>query len=206
MSLIATSTITPVEPVTLDEVKARLKLTTTADDATITQQITVARRYAEKVTRCSLAYKSYSLFLDRFPFPREPIRLLAPPLISVLDVMFLDDTLTQQTWAPDDYFIAYNNRPALIVPVPGIIYPDTAHVPGAVQIDFTAGYGYPGVAASGNTPAIPSGEPIPPDVAEGIRQLTIHIYEHPEVVTGDELKEAPSGFSRFFGSNKIYEF
>lgn len=134
MSLQITSTTPPTEPVAVDDVKARLRLTTTADDATIALQITAAREFAEKVTRRSLCFKSYAYIIDRFPFPHEPIRVPVPPLIAVTGITFLDSTLTEQTWDPADYFIAGKQSPALIVPVPGIIYPPTAHVPGAVEI------------------------------------------------------------------------
>jgi uncharacterized phiE125 gp8 family phage protein len=193
------------EPVTLAEVKARLRLTTTDDDTTITSNITAAREFAEKVTRRSLVVKNYAYAMDRFPFPHEPIRVPAPPLVQVIAVKYLDYTLTQQTWDPSEYFIAQRQEPALIVPNPGLIYPDTARVPGAVEIDFTSGYGAV-ASAAGVTPATPATQACPEHIREGIRQLAVHIYEHPEAVTPEGLKEAPLALMTFFSANKIYVF
>jgi uncharacterized phiE125 gp8 family phage protein len=197
--------ITPptAEPVTVAEVKARLRLTTTADDSVILSNITAAREFAEKATRRSLAYKSYAYFLDRFPCPSEPIRIPVPPLIAVTAIKYLDGTLTQQTWDPLEYFVAPMQSPALIVSKPTFIYPCAGPVPGAVEIDFTAGYGYPGQ----QTPTvIPAGPICPEHLKEGIRQLAVHIYEHPEAVTPEGLKEAPLALMSFFDANKIYVF
>lgn len=192
------------EPVTVAEVKARLRLGNTADDAVITANITAAREFAEKVTRRSLAYKSYALFMDSFPCLSDPIRVPVPPLINVTAIKYLDSTLTQQTWDSAEYFIAYMQEPGLIIPRPTFIYPCPAVAPGAVEIDFTAGYGYAGNAQA--QPPIPAGPVCPEHIKEGIRQLAVHIYEHPSAVTPEGLKEAPLALMSFFTANKIYVF
>lgn len=185
--------VTPpsAEPVTVAEVKARLRLTNTADDAMIAKQITAAREFAEKITRCSLALKSYKLLLDKFPWPSEPLRMPVPPLISVTAIKYTDVTLAQLTWSSAEYGV-YNvgTVPAagLIRPLPGFTYPCPVCVPNAVEIDFTAG-------------ATP-----PEHVNEGIRQLAVHIYDHPEAVTSEGLKEAPLALMSFFTANRVYVF
>src|ERR1041385_140985 len=201
MSLLITAPPS-VEPVTVAEVKARLGLTTTADDAKITSNITAAREYAEKVTRRSLAYKSYAYYPDGFPCPGEPIRVPVPPLIAVTAIKYLDSTLAQQTWDAAEYFVAAVQSPGLIVPKPGFVYPCPVSVPGAVEIDFTAGYDYSGNAQA--TPPIPAGPVCPEHLREGIRQLAVHIYEHPSAVTSEGLKEAPLALMSFFTANKVY--
>lgn len=207
MSLLIT-TPAIIEPVTLDEVKARLRLATSDDDATITANITAAREFAEKSTRRSLTVKGYALFLDGFPNPYEPIRLPAPPLVNPLAVVvkYLDETLTSQVWPVAEYFLAAMQEPALIVPVPGTIYPSTGRVPGCVEIDYQAGYGFAGIPAAGLVPAVPAGPACPEHLREGIRQLAVHIYEHPSAVTSEGLKEAPLALMAFFGSNRVYTF
>jgi uncharacterized phiE125 gp8 family phage protein len=176
------------EPVSVAEVKQALRLTTSADDSVITRNIKAAREFAEKETRRSLAAKSYLLSVDRFPYPHEPIRLPVPPLVSVTSIKFLDSTLTQQTWDSAEYFIADKQVPALIVPKPGFVYPSPVFVPGAVEIAFISGVD-------------PSEH-----IKEGIRQLAVHIYEHPEAINSEGLKEAPLALIYFFRANKIYVF
>jgi uncharacterized phiE125 gp8 family phage protein len=206
MSLsIITSATPPVEPVTVDEVKARLRLTTTADDVQIAQHITSAREFAEKVTGKSLVYRSYVYTRDRFwdYHPRQPLEILPAPVLSVTSVQFYDDTFTLQTWDPAEYRTAYLNAvdfPTLLVPAQGIVYPPVARVPGAVMIGFNAGYGYPGDGT------IPPGPPCPQHLCEGIRKLALHLYEHPESVTSEGLKEAPTGYTALFTANKLFTF
>ncbi|HEX4201556.1 MAG TPA: hypothetical protein VHY59_08570, partial [Chthoniobacterales bacterium] len=79
-------------------------------------------------------------------------------------------------------------------------------VPGAVQIAFNAGYGFPGVPANGSVAAVPAGPVCPGHLCEGIMQLAIHLYEHPETVTAEGIKEAPKNFSDFFTLNRIRTF
>jgi uncharacterized phiE125 gp8 family phage protein len=200
MSLQVTTPPT-AEPVTVDEVKDRLRLSTSDDDAQIAQNITAAREFAETATNLSLVPKSYALTLDRFyhDHPRQAIALPSP-LVSVDSVTFYDETMTLQTLDPDDYFVAPNNKPALVVPIPGTIWPPTACVPGAVTVKCTAGYG--ALDGSGE----PLTEALPGMFAEGIRQLAVHIYEHPEAVTSEGLKEIPLSLMRFFGAKKVYSF
>lgn len=162
-------TIEPTaEPVTVDDVKARLRLTNTIDDAMLAGNITQARQFAEKISHRSLALKTYLGTEDRFPYPREPIRVDRPPLVSVTSIKYYDDTLTQQTWDSSEYWVAKAQEPGLILPKPGLIYPSTARVPSAVEVVFTAG------AA------------IPADWQRTIQDIAIFIYEHP----GDAIPEA----------------
>jgi uncharacterized phiE125 gp8 family phage protein len=186
MSNLIITTPPTVEPALLAEVKGRLRLSTTDDDATISQLITVAREHAETVTGWSLAAKSYRLVDSRFPYPGTPIVLLRPPLLSVASVQYLDDTYTWQTWDDAEYFVFDENRPALIAPKKGFAYPEAVNSPGSVRVDFSAG-------AFDYSPFV-----------EGIRQLTIHLYDHPEAVSSEGLKEIPTSFTNFFMSKRAH--
>lgn len=191
MSLQITPGQTITEPVTLAVLKARIKLTSTADDAQLTGIIIQAREYAERVSRRSLAYKEYTYTMDRFPWPHEPIRVPVPPLINLASITYYDDTLTQQTLPADEYWIAGAQYPALIAPKPGLIWPPTARVPGAVTLSFSAGYGYPGVAQNGSMPAIPPGPPMPTSWANNITDIAVFAYENAGVVLPEKLVQIP---------------
>lgn len=172
MSLLITTP--PVsEPVTLAEVKSRLRLASTADDAMLTSHITAAREFAEKISNRSLAAKSYAYILDRFPAPGQPIRVPMPPLVSVTAVKWLDSDLTQQTWDASEYFVANMQSPALIVPKPGFVYPSAAKVPGAVEVDFVAGAG------------------IINDWKRSIQDVVVFMYENPGAAIPVELVQIP---------------
>lgn len=184
------------EPVLLQEVKDRLRLTTTADDALITSLITPARVFAEKVTRKSLVSKGYSLSLDRFPWPHEPLILPVPPVSAVTSITYFDETGTLQTLDPSEYVVGLAQLPAVIIPTPGTVFPPTWRAPGlaTVTVAFTAG---------------PASGALQIDIStalEGIRQLTAHFYEHPSAVSAETLKEMPLGIQTLLGANKVYGF
>jgi uncharacterized phiE125 gp8 family phage protein len=187
------------EPVTLDELKAQCRLDPafTADDAMLTRYITAARGTAERITRRSLASKVYKVFYDSFPFPSQPLRLPLPPVTAVSAIKYLDSTLTLQTWDTSEYYLALIQSPALIVPKPGFVYPCAARVPGAVEVDMTAGFG----AVSGPALAV-----VFPDVVESILQIAQHYYDHPEVISADNDRELPRNAFNALTARKIYEF
>lgn len=187
MSLIVTAQ--PVsEPVTVDEVKKRLRLSSAVDDTTIVSLITTAREHAESITGWSMAAKSYREVRDRFPWPGEVIRLLRPPLLTVVSVQYLDDNYDWQTWDASEYRVAEANVPAVIEPKKGFIYPAPVRASGSVKIDFTAD-------AFDYSP-----------YREGIRQLAVHLYEHPSAITSEGLKEIPFAITAIFMAKKIFGF
>lgn len=162
------------EPVTVDEVKARLRLTSTDDDAAISTYIVAAREHAERVSRRSLAAKEYVHVIDRFPPPSEPIRLPNPPLAAVSAITFIDSTLTSVAWDPSEYFVAANQAPALVVPKPGSTYPSTGNVPGAVAVLYTTGP-----------------DTLPASWAQNIIEIAVYIYDHPGEVVPASLVTIP---------------
>lgn len=189
------------EPVALADVKARLRLVDTADDALITKQIPVARAFAERVTRRSLALKTYAAFLDRFPVPNGPIRVPVPPLIAVSAIKYLDSTLTQQVWDSSEYYIATQQTPGLIVPKPGFIYPSPGVVPGAVEIDFTAGY-----TVASDDGGFATTDQYFSTAFESICRLCVYLYQNPDVTLSEGMKEDPLGAMSMLRSIKVYEF
>mgnify|MGYP000365478232 CR=1 FL=1 len=72
-----------VEPISLAEAKAHLRVDTSADDSLITSLIVAARKYFEERTRRSLITQSWKLTLDDFP---TEFTLTRPPIQSVTSV------------------------------------------------------------------------------------------------------------------------
>lgn len=130
------------EPVTLTEAKARLKVTTDAEDDDITAMIAEARALAE--AECggrAFITQTLSLSLDTFPAAGEPIRLPRPPLASVTWVKYYDVDGVQQTLSADSYHVATAADPGRIVPTYAQGYwPVTQYKrPEAVEIRYVAG-------------------------------------------------------------------
>ena len=141
MSLQTVSGQTINEPVTLAALKARIKLTSTADDTQLTGLITAAREFSERISNRCLAPRQLVEYRDGFPYPTKELQIPRPPLVSVDKVEYLDDDYqTWLTWDPSEYWVALNNVPAILQPRRGFIYPSTlAHTAGCVRLTFTAG-------------------------------------------------------------------
>jgi uncharacterized phiE125 gp8 family phage protein len=140
MSLQTVTGQTIVEPVTLAALKARIKLTSTADDAQLTGLITAAREFAERISNRCLAPRQFLETRDGFPYPTKELVIPRPPLVSLDKVEYLeDDYQTWAVWDPSEYWVAVNNVPAILQPRRGFTYPPTLMTPGCVRLTFTAG-------------------------------------------------------------------
>lgn len=154
-----------IEPITNLEAKNFLRLDSdlTQDDALIDTLIAAARLYAESYCNRSLISQSWQLLLDSFPSPQtfgvpwgqpwsipaNAIQLERGPLISVQSVKYLDMGGTLQTMPAGQYTVDASSPMPRIVPVFGAVWPVPLPQIGAVQVNYTAGYG----TAAANVPA-----------------------------------------------------
>lgn len=128
------------EPISLEEAKTHLEetLEDADNDALIEWLIGVARQAAEDRTGRTLLSSTWKLSLDGFP---GVVELERGPVQSVTWVKYYDSAGTLQTLAGDQYEVDLASTPARIVPAYGVIWPSTrAGKPGAVQVQFVAGY------------------------------------------------------------------
>lgn len=130
------------EPVSLEEAKARLKLTVAAEDTDLEALIAEARALVEAETGRALLTQTWSLYLDRFPAWTHEIRLPKPPLQSVAWVMYYDLSGALVTLDPARYWVATGAAPGRVRPVWNTVWPFTQYGrPEAVEVRFTCGYG-----------------------------------------------------------------
>jgi uncharacterized phiE125 gp8 family phage protein len=130
------------EPLNATEVKSRLSIGSEVSDDVIEAFITAARQTLDgrdgRLQRC-LMQQSWKLTIDS-RFPCEPIKIPLPPLISIDSVRYVDPNGAWQTVAEENYRTVEGYR-AEVVPVHGVSWPSTRCQLGAVEIEFTAGYG-----------------------------------------------------------------
>jgi len=135
----------PVEPVTLSEVYAHLRLDPDGSppehphDAMLRAHIQTAREQAEKDTR--RAFVEQRLRLSTAGFPRcRKVDLLRPPVRSVQSVRYYDTANTLQTVDAASYFLTEDVVPQLQFLdsfAPPATYPSRGD---ALRIEYTAGY------------------------------------------------------------------
>lgn len=205
----AQRTVAPVaEPLDLPSAKQHLRLDIPDDDLLVTDLISVARDYCERVTGLALMPQTWQLLLDRWPrtdrvemWPapgRPPGAILLPlwPVTAVSSITWIDSTGTPQTLAASSYSVDTVSRPARIVPASLNMSWPTQPTPSTlntIAVTFTAGYA--------------SAAAIPPSMRQAMRLLIGHWYEHRESVLADARAAAialPQAVDTLLGFNAPY--
>ena len=133
--------ITPpaIEPVTLTELKAHLRITHDDEDSILATYLQAARMYAE-TTLCWRAFIEQELEMTKDYFP-SVFSLPRPPLQSVTSITYRLRDGTVETIDPADYIVDTDSEPARIVPAVDERWPsDTLYPVNAVRVRYTAGY------------------------------------------------------------------
>jgi uncharacterized phiE125 gp8 family phage protein len=165
------------DPITLSEAKDHLRVTSSDNDALITQLIKAATRYAEKFLGRALIDQTWDLYLDSFPTSgQKEIKIPLPPLIEVIQVAYDDGAGIEQTVGVDDYYVDSVSQPGWIVPQGGTSWPATLDAINAVRIRFRAGY-----LDNGS----PQQQNVPDDIRAAIKLTLGALYENREQVIAE---------------------
>lgn len=162
--------------ITLEEAKQHLRVDVSDDDSLITGMIRSATRVAENYVSRAFVSRQFEMTLDRFPgtkrertFPQE-IVLPRAPLVSLDEVAYQSTEVSGSPEAPVEKTVeAVADKTRLkprIVPLYEQTWPDTALVPEAVKITFTAGMG--------------SADDVPEDIKAAVKLILGSLYEHRE--------------------------
>jgi uncharacterized phiE125 gp8 family phage protein len=127
-----------VEPVTLAEAKAHLRVSDSAQDTYIGALITAARTTCEERMQRTLIHTDWTLTLDAFP---DAIPLRMPRVVSVTSVQYVDTNGATQTLASTEYQVDNQSEPGWIVPAYGKSWPSTRDQANALTILYRCGYG-----------------------------------------------------------------
>jgi uncharacterized phiE125 gp8 family phage protein len=137
-----------VEPLTLAQAKAHLRedLVDTDNDSYITSLITVARTAAENRLQRTLLQTTWLLTQDGFD---AALKLQMPRIISVEWLKYVDADGVLRTLDAAGYLVDTASEPGRVVPAYGTSWPATRCQPGAVTVQYKAGYGTAAAAVPG---------------------------------------------------------
>lgn len=162
------------EPITVAELKAHLRLNTSAEDDLLELYISTARQQFEHSTDGRICVPSlYEQHLTEWP---EVIRLCRGPVTEVTSVAYYnqDDELTDL----EDFTTDLATTPALVSYYPTFSWPAVSQQRiRPIIVSFTAGF-----------------TEVPSDVRLAIKLLAAHYYANRESHLVDDLKELPFGF------------
>jgi uncharacterized phiE125 gp8 family phage protein len=166
--------------VTLEEAKLAATEEGTAHDEHFTNiWIPAATLQAEnRMGGRAIVTQSWRLTLDAFP---RMINITKSPLLSVQSIKYIDVDGVLQTMDPADYSIQKGQLDGLVYPAYNKCWPSTRNEPGAVRIEFTAGFG--------------TAENVPASIKNWILMAVATWYRQREgIVTGTIVSELPRNF------------
>lgn len=169
-----------VEPVTVEEAKAHMRVDSTSDDTLIASLIEVARSQSETELSRAFIHQSWRLTLDQWPQTRC-LALPRAPAETISTITYYDRDGMPAMLASEAYQLAGQAVPPHVVfdhsYLPAV---DQDHLNG-VEIDYVAGYG----AAASDVPA---------PLRHAILLLTAHLYETREAALSQSLMITPKGY------------
>lgn len=133
-----------VEPVSLAELKAHLKIDHTADDASLMSLISMGRQAVERDTGQSLITQTWVLRRDDWPC--KYIELHHAPVQSVTSITYVDTAGATQTWSSSEYVVDIYSKPALVRCGYSYSWPSIRGDERGIAVTYVAGYGAAGTS------------------------------------------------------------
>jgi len=174
-----------IEPVTVDDVKAYLRLDHSESDSLIAAEIAAARMACERFTGLALISQQLAIWADDWPMPPQDcwwdgmadgaygghgkatavMNLPIAPLINLTAIDLIEEDGTATPWLPLGAYVTGGLLPALVLKQ-GKIWPRVRRRRSGIRIAVTAGYG-------------PTADDVPAALRQGIIQLVVHRFDHP---------------------------
>lgn len=134
--------ITPptLEPLTLAELKADLRIDHANDDATLTRTLQEAREWIERRLQTKMLTQTWEYIFDAFPV--NEIRLPFGPVQEITQIAYDDLEGLEQIIPDTDYYLdavsySVNHQPWVF---PIVAWPATLSAVNAARVQFIAGY------------------------------------------------------------------
>ena len=183
-----------VEPVSLAEAKAHLRVDDDDSNDLIVALIGAARQHVESFTRRKLITQTWDYQIDQFP--SDAIVVPLAPVASVTSITYLDTAGATQTWSSSNYRTDLPSGPwaqrPRIEPGYGLSYPLTYGVMNAVAVRCVVGYG-----STAST--------VPAAIRAAMKILIGHWFEHREpVVTGTIVAQMPMSVNALLWPFKVW--
>ena len=184
-----------VEPVTLSEAKAHLRVDTSDDDAYISTLITAAREWVEQYLDRTLIHTQWAMRFDRFPPSGiQPIELPRPPMVvsgtaTAVSITFTADAGTTGTYAIEQFRVDRQATPGTVLPIYAGTWPPHRIDQGAHGVTWWAGYGA-------------SGTSVPAAIRHATLMLVALWYERRQAADATSSGEVPFGVKSLLDSQR----
>lgn len=166
MSLVLTA-VPAVEPITLADAKAQLRVDGTSEDAFIASLIVTSRLQIEAALGMALITQAWRWTIDDWP-AGEAVELPLRPVQAVDALKVVRADGTSVTVPPSQYHVDGAANPARIVYAPAAL-PLPGAIAEGIVVEMTAGFG-------------PAPADVPPPIRQALTMLTAHWFENREPV------------------------
>lgn len=175
-----------IEPVSVAEAKAHLRLDTaaTAEDAMIGSLLLTSRLHIEAALGLALITQSWTQTLDAWPIAAVDVMLGMRPVQSIAAVRVRGSDNSAVTLMSSQYQLDAASFPPRLVRPGNAYWPPPGKAAAGIEIEFTAGFGA-------------TAEDVPAPVRQALLLLTAHWYEHRDPIEiGAEAARVPSAVSQ----------
>jgi len=184
-----------VEPVTLAEAKAHLRVDTADDDTYITGLVRAAREWVEQYLDRTLVHTQWVMRFDKFPpdgtldieLPRPP--MVASGTATAVALTFTYENGDTATYSTASFRVDRASTPGAVKTNYGQTWPPHRQDDNAISVTWWAGYGA-------------SGSDVPAAIRHAMLMLCSHWYETrgATVATGAVPQDVPFGVSSLLDS------
>jgi uncharacterized phiE125 gp8 family phage protein len=175
-----------VEPVSVAELRAQVRLVHTQEDALLEHYIKAARQHVEGLTRRALITQTLRVILDAWPAGRA-VRLPVGPVQDVLSVSLLGGDGVPQPLSPGEWRFYRGSEPGSLRAQPGA---GPAEPVNGIEIEFVAGYGE-------------DGSSVPGPLRQAILLLAAHWYENREASVDFGNGTMPQALDRLLSTYRL---
>ena len=154
-----------LEPITLEEAKAHLRIDTPDEDALIQTLILTSRLHIEVALGLALLTQTWSCFFDLWPASHDSIALPVTPVQSVDSIRVYAADGTFLSLPSSDFIFDFVSSPARVMRKPGTVTPEPGRRLNGIEFATTCGFG----AQHSDVPA---------PIRQALLLLVAHWYEH----------------------------
>ncbi len=184
-----------VEPVTVAEAKAHLRVDVSDDDTYIGTLITAAREWCEQYLDRTLVNTQWVMRFDSFPpdgtqdieLPRPPMSLAGTT--TAVSLTFTSETGGTQAFSTNSFRVDRNATPGAVKTLYGQTWPPHLMDDNAVSVTWWAGYGS-------------AGSSVPAAVRHAILMVVGILYEKRAAAESGSLNEVPFGVKSLLDSHR----
>lgn len=174
-----------VEPVTLAEAKAHLRVDISDDDALISAIVKAAREFCEEYLDRTLVHTRWTMRADGFPHNgMEDVELPRPPMAqagttTTVVLTYTMETGATATYSAASYRVDRHATPGAVKTLYGQAWPSHLIDDNSISVTWWGGYGADGTS-------------VPSAIRSAVLMLCSHFYEH-RTASAPGMSEVPFG-------------